>query len=622
MMKVLSDLGPWLKNYRRPYLYGAAATVLATAFQIIKPRLVQRALDSLEPAGDFGVPAGDFGVPAGDFGVPAGDFGVPAGDVGFSPDLSLLAFCACGMVLVMIGRGVFLFLTRRLIIFASRRIETDMRNDLFRHFQRFGPAFFHSRPTGDLMAVSTNDLAAVRQLLGPGIMYGVNTLVTGSFVIVNLLLISPMLTLISLTTLPVMAVVVFRFAGAIHRRFEKIQAQFGVLTARIQENLAGARVIRSYSQEEHEKELFAESNGEYVRLNRSYLLVHSAFRPAVIAIVGLGTLLMLFAGGRFIMDGKITVGGFTAFAMYLSMLVWPAIAVGWVTSLFQRGSASLKRIEKILETEPLIRDGEKALPLGDDLEEKGGRRIEIRDLSFRYTPEGQLVLNRVSAVIERGMTTAVIGPTGSGKTTLLNLLVRLYPAEEGAIFVDGREINTITLESLRDAFGFVPQETFLFSDTVGANISFARPEVTAHSVREVAEMAAFHEEIVALPDGYETLLGERGINLSGGQKQRTAIARALLKDPSALVLDDALSAVDTRTEEKILQNIKAFSRERTVIIVSHRISAVRHADQILVLRNGAIEERGRHDDLVRAGGIYAHMVEQQRLESEIEGPDA
>jgi ATP-binding cassette subfamily B protein len=538
----------------------------------------------------------------------------------------------------MIGRGFFLFLTRRLMIFASRHIENDLRNDFFRHLQRLTPGFYHANPTGDLMALATNDLAAVRQMAGPGIMYTVNTAVAGTFVIVNLLLISPLLTAACLATGPVMAFAVYRFGRAIHRRFERIQAQFGELTARTQENLAGVRVIRSYAREEIEKKLFEESNREYLRLNRNYVLIESAFRPAIMVIVGAGTLIMLFLGGRFIIEGRITLGEFTAFAIYLGILIWPAIAIGWVTGLFQRGSASMKRIQRVLETEPLVSDGPDAAAVDRD-----EHRIEIRDLSFRYSGDGPLVLKNITAAIEPGTTTAIVGPTGAGKTTLLNLLAHLYPVERGRILIGGRDINDVSLVSLRGLFGFVPQEVFLFSDTIESNIAFGvagcrsdggQPscgdgafdggegrdcgEVDDDSVATAARLAAFDEEVAEFPDGYATMLGERGINLSGGQKQRCAIARAVLKDPAILILDDALSAVDTRTEDRILENLKEAVQGRTAIIVSHRVSAVRHADQILVLRDGVIEERGVHDELVRAGGLYADMVEQQRLKSEIE----
>jgi len=586
-VKTLRDLKPYLMAYRRNYLLGALSVLLAAFFMVLKPRFVERAIDSL------------------------------GGEI----DLSFLALCAAGIVAAALARGFFLFLTRRFTIFASRRIENDLRDHIFEHIQKQTPSFFHENPTGDLMARATNDLAAVRLMVGPGIMYSANTVVSGSFVLVNLFLIETTLALITLAFLPVMGFAVYRFGRAIHWRFEKIQDQFGVVTARAQENLAGVRIIRSYVREEEERRLFQEANAEYVRLNRSYVLIESAFRPAIMLVVGLGFLLMLYMGGRYIITDRITEGEFLAFAIYLTMLVWPAISIGWVTGLFQRGSASMKRIQRVLDREPLVSDG----PDARSVDATGRLPIEIRDLNFRYSADGPLVLKEINLEIEPGSTTAIVGPTGAGKTTLLNLLIHLYPVERDRIFVGGRDINDITLDSLRDLFGFVPQEMFLFSDTIGNNIAFSvtddRPPSDSAldaDVAEAAAAAAFDGEVDALPDRYDTMLGERGINLSGGQKQRCGIARALLKDPVVFVLDDALSAVDAATEERILENLKEFGRQRTVIIVSHRVSAVRHADQIVVLRDGVIEERGRHTDLIEAGGLYADMVEQQRLKSEIE----
>ena len=586
-MKALRDLKPYLKAYRRKYILGAGAVLFAAFFMVLKPRFVERAIDSIE------------------------------GEV----DLSFLALCAAGIVAAALARGVFLFLTRRFMIFASRSVENDLRDHIFEHLQKQTPGFFHENPTGDLMARATNDLAAVRLMVGPGIMYSVNTLVSGTFVLVNLFLIESTLALVTLAFLPVMAFAVYRFGRAIHWRFEKIQDQFGVVTARAQENLAGVRIIRSYVREKEERRLFGEANAEYVRLNRNYVLIESAFRPAIMLVVGLGFLLMLYMGGRFVIIDPIAKREFLAFAIYLTMLVWPAISIGWVTGLFQRGSASMKRIQRILDRAPLVSDQSGARAVDD----ASRLPIEIRDLNFRYSAEGPLVLKEINLKIEPATTTAIVGPTGAGKTTLLNLLVHLFPVERDRIFVGGRDINDISIESLRQLFGFVPQEMFLFSDTIGNNIAFSFTDDAPPpdsdldaAIKASAAAAAFDGEVDSLPDRYDTMLGERGINLSGGQKQRCGIARALLKDPVIFVLDDALSAVDTETEDRILNNLKEVARQRTVIIVSHRVSAVRHADQIVVLRDGVIEERGRHDGLIEAGGLYADMVDQQRLKSEIE----
>jgi ATP-binding cassette subfamily B protein len=578
-LKLLNDLKPYLKRYRQSYLAGILCIALSTTLMIFGPRLVQVALDSLK------------------------------GGV----DLGFLGRCTAGILALTLGRAFFLFLTRRFMIFASRHIENDLRNDFFQHLQSLSPTFYHNNPTGDLMAVATNDLTAVRQVLGPGIMYSVSTLFSFLFITVNLLLISPLLTLLALGILPVMAFAVYRFGRAIHWRFEKIQDQFGTLTTRTQENLAGIRVIRSYVREDYEEELFERTNREYVNRNRGYVLVQSAFRPSLTAIMGLGTAAMLLVGGEMIIKTTITIGEFTAFSIYLTMLIWPAVAIGWVTGLFQRGAASMKRFQRITETVPIIKDEESSQAL---LEPEG--RIEIRDLSFRYRDDGPLVLENISATIEPGSTVAIIGATGSGKTTMVNLLARLYPLERGRIFVDGRDINDIELESLRGLFGFVSQEAFLFSDTIGKNIAFAEYDAEEEAIIAAADLASIGDQIREFPEGFDTMLGEKGINLSGGQKQRTAIARAVLKNPKILIFDDALSSVDTRTEEKILENLHRFAAGRTLILIAHRISTVRRADRILVLQNGTIKEEGTHESLIKQGGLYAELEEQQRLKSEIE----
>lgn len=577
--RLFKHLSPYLGRYRRPYVLGTLFIIASTICMICSPRLVQIALDSIKD-----------GV-----------------------DLDFLGGCALGIVGVILGRSAFLFFTRRFMIFASRHIENDIRNDFFRHLQVLPPAFFHANPTGDLMAVATNDLTAVRQVLGPGIMYSVSTLFSSVLILINLILINPWLTLMALAVLPFMALAVYRFGRSIHHRFEKIQEQFGAITSRTQESLSGVRVIRSYVQEEHEQLLFRKANREYVERNRGYVAIQSAFRPVLTAIMGLGTMILLLAGGEMIIREYITIGEFTAFSIYLTMLIWPAVAIGWVTGLFQRGAASMKRIQRVLDAVPEIRDEAAAGPL------KGAEgRIEIRDLSFRYAPDGPFVLKRINTIIEPGEFVAIIGATGSGKTTLVSLLARLFPVERGRILIDGRDINDISLASLRSLYGFVTQETFLFSDTIRNNIAFAVPDAAQEAVLPSARLARIHEEIEEFPKGYETLLGERGINLSGGQKQRTAIARAMLKDPKVLVLDDALASVDTRTEGRILDNIREFVRGRTLILIAHRISTVRHADRILVLLDGEVAEEGSHERLVRKGGLYANLNEQQRLKSEIE----
>jgi len=525
----------------------------------------------------------------------------------------VLGMCAAGIVGAALLRGVFLFLTRRWIIYASRHIEQDMRNDLFTHLLALSPSFYHENPTGDLMAVATNDLSAIRQMYGPGIMYSVSTFISGVFIIINMLLISPFLSLVALCVIPLMAITVYKFGSAIHSRFEKIQDQFGVVTSRTQENLAGIRVVRSYVREDNEKKLFERANWEYMDRNKTYVAIQSAFRPAITAVMGIGVILMLRIGGEMVIKKSLTFGEFTAFSIYMTLLIWPAVAIGWVTGLFQRGAASMKRLQKVLDTKPIIIDSTEAKTLIN-----GDTRIEIKDLTFRYSPDGPDVLKGINTVIEPGKTTAIIGPTGAGKTTLVNLLARLYPVAKNKIYLNGLDINNIKIKSLRELFGFVPQEAFLFSDKLENNIAFAVPDATEEDIVNAAKMSLIDDEIRAFPDQFKTMLGEKGINLSGGQKQRTALARAYLKDPKILILDDALASVDTKTEEGILENLKAYSKGRTVIMIAHRISTTRHADRILVMNEGTIIEEGTHFDLIEKGGVYADLNEQQRLKNEIE----
>ena len=578
-MALFRDLAPYLRAYRGAYLAGAACTVAASAFMIVAPRVVQYALDSLRS-----------GV-----------------------DAPYLGRCALLITASVAARGVFLFFQRRFMVFASRRIENDLRNDLFRRLQALSPSFFQENPTGELMAVATNDLSAVRQVLGPGIMYSVSTVVSGLFISVNLVLISPRLALLALAVLPIAAFAVYRFGASIHRRFAEIQEQFGRVTTRVQENLAGIRLIRAYAREESACARFEEENRAYVERNRGYVKVQSAFKPVLGAIMGGGVGVLLLVGGEMIMEEEITFGAFTAFALYFTLLTWPAVAVGWVTGIFQRGAASMKRLRRILHTESIVRDAPDARPLPP-----GPGGIEIRNLSFRYTPEGPLVLDRLSLSVKPGERVAIMGATGSGKSTLVKLLCRLYPVEPEKIFIDGHDITRVTLESLRACLGVVPQEPFLFSDTLRNNIAFADPDAPLEAVIRAAETAAVAHEIRTLPKGFDTRLGEKGVNLSGGQRQRTALARALLKDPRILVLDDALSSVDTRTEARILENLDTFTQGRTTLIVAHRVSTVRRADRIVVLHHGRIVESGTHSELLALKGRYADICEEQRLKREIE----
>jgi ATP-binding cassette subfamily B protein len=511
--------------------------------------------------------------------------------------------------------GVFRFLMRRIIIGASRGIEYDLRNDFFAHLQRLDLAYFQHHRTGDLMSRATNDLNAVRMMIGPAVMYSATTALTFVVGMVLMLSIDVRLTFVALLPLPLISVAVKYFGAVIHRRFERIQAQLSEISAMTQETLSGVRVVRAYGQEAFEAEKFRRANQEYVDRNRGLIRIQSLYYPIMGLLMGIGALLVLWLGSREVVAGRMTVGELVAFNSYLMMLSWPMIAFGWVTNLLQRGMASWNRMVEVLDTPPQITDAHATRQITSPEQINGD--IEFRHLTFTYA--GHPVLNDVSAVLPAGTTTAIVGATGSGKSTLLSLLPRLHDPPPGTVFLDGVDVREIPLPVLRGVIGFVPQEPFLFGATIAENIAFGAHAGQDHRerVEQGASIARLDKDVAAFPSRYDTTIGERGITLSGGQKQRTAIARALLVDPKILVLDDALSAVDTYTEEEILDRLRGTMRQRTSIIVSHRVSTVRHADQILVLDDGRIAERGTHEQLIAHNGVYADLYRKQLLEEEL-----
>ncbi len=576
---------PYLLRYKRQFLVGLACVVVTTIVQLLSPWVLKYAIDDLNR-------------------------GVTQG--------KLRLYAALLLGIAMVG-GTFRYLMRRIIIGVSRHLEYDLRNDFFAKLQQFPLGYYQARRTGDLMSRATNDLSAVRMMIGPSIMYSANTLILFVVAIVLMVSIDARLTLIALAPLPFVSISVKVFGSAIHRRFERIQAQLSDLSAVVQENLAGVRVVRAYRQELPEIERFRGANQEYVDRNRYLIRIQGFFYPSMSLFLGLGSLLVLWIGSGEVIRGRISLGSFVAFNAYLVMLSWPMIAFGWVTNMLQRGFASWKRMLEVFDTEPAIGDAEADGRLHDPSEIRGA--IEFRHLTFSY--DGHPVLDDVSVAIEPGQTVALVGATGSGKSTLISLLPRLHQPPPGTVFLDGVDVRRIPLHVLRGAIGFVPQEPFLFSDTIAENIAFGavdggRPAAAmADEVRRAAAIARLDKDVKDFAHGYETMVGERGITLSGGQKQRTALARAIMIDPPVLILDDALSAVDTYTEEEILARLRGVMRQRTSIIVSHRISTVRDADLILVLKDGRVAERGRHEELVELDGIYAELYRKQLLEEEL-----
>ena len=543
-----------------------------------------------------------------------------------------------GILLLIAGlAGYFRYQMRRIIISASRGVEYDLRNDFFAHLERLPVSFFQENRTGDLMSRATNDLSSVRMMVGPAVMYLANTMITAVVSLFLMFSLDVRLTLIVLLPLPIVSITVKWFGTAIHKTFEEVQEKLSDMSAVVQESLTGVRVVRAYRQELPEIARFRDSNLDYLRHNRRLSRLQGAFFPTMSLFLGISALLALWLGSRDGVSGRITVGELVAFNAYLAQLAWPMIAFGWVTNLLERGMASWKRMRTVMDTVPTVRDEHayQGLGIGDSgLEQSSVSRvrraglasqdpplageIEFRNLTFSYGDRA--VLKDVSFTVKAGETVAIVGATGSGKSTLVNLLPRLHNPPRGTVFIDGRDVRDIPLNELRGAIGFVPQEPFLFSDTLAGNVAFGVPRLEqehAERIEAAAAIARLDKDVKDFPQRYGTMVGERGITLSGGQKQRTAIARAVVTDPRILILDDALSAVDTYTEEEILSRLRGVMKSRTSLIISHRISTVRDADQIVVLDEGRVVEKGRHDELVQLGGYYADLYKKQLLEEEL-----
>lgn len=583
-MKSLRALIPYFRPYRRGILTGLVLVVVGNLFMLLGPYLLKEAIDALEA----------------------------------QLSSSLIVRYAFLIVLVAILAGISRYYMRELLNGISRRIETDLRNDLFGHLLRLPAQFYDSWRTGDLMSRATNDVLAVRMVAGPAIMYAVNTATVSTLALLLMIWIDPVLTLLAMIPLAILPAAVFLFGRQIHDRFEKIQSQFAELSNYSQEFLSSIRIVKAYTQEEAQVRRFAELNEEYLDRNMSLARVWGAFHPSLILLTGIGAVILLWYGGGLVISGRITVGDFVAFGFYLTLLSWPMIALGWVTNLFQRGAASMRRINKLMSVVPSIAEDPSPLPIGSV---RG--RVELRDVSFRYPDTERWVLKDISLIIEPGQTAAIVGQTGSGKSTIVRLLSRLYDATEGAVFFDGADVRRLPLAVVRDAVSVVPQESFLFSMPLKRNIALhGAEEADVERLMEAVDIAHLTEALAVLPEGIDTHLGERGINLSGGQKQRATLARALYRDTPVLILDDALSAVDSVTESAILHELRQYMRGRTSILISHRVSAVRDADVIFVLEEGQLVEQGRHRELLELDGVYKRLLERQLLSEEIEREEA
>ncbi|MEL6610834.1 MAG: ABC transporter ATP-binding protein [Bacteroidota bacterium] len=616
---MLRRLNVYLWRYKHLMIPGLLCALVSAAFTLLVPNVVRQAVDAVPRMVD----------------LHALYQGTPVSGYAYAQFTYTLVLGAAVILGFSLLSGVFIFLMRRTVVVASRHIEFDLRNVLYDHLQRLGRPFYSQTPTGDVMTRATSDIEKVRRYVGPALMYAVRAVAVTATALIVMLLISPTLTFWALTPMPLLAIAIFFVSQLIHTRTDRQQAQYSALTSRVQEALSGIRVVKAYVREDHEAKRFERESVGYQHRALDLALVETAFRPTMVVLIGTSTLLVVWVGGKLAIEGAITLGNIAEYIIYVAILTWPVASLGFVINMIQQARASWSRLVHILDRTPVIRDGDQTdtgirTIEGQITFEGVGFRFDALDNEARALPvggdgapadgkgtrpaEAPMVLRDLSFDVPAGTTLGIVGRTGAGKTTLVELIPRLLDAAEGRVLIDGRDVRTVPLDVLRQSIGYVPQEVFLFSDTIGHNIAFGKLDATDNEIRQAAVEADLLGNIEDFPEDFRTRVGERGITLSGGQKQRTAIARALIRRPPILIFDDALSAVDTQTEARILANLRQQFGQRTVVVVSHRISAVQDADQILVLDDGRIAERGTHADLVEHGGIYAEMHRKQLLE--------
>lgn len=579
-MRNFKTIWPFIREHKWMYLFGFIWILVTDLFQLITPRILGNITDAFQ------------------------------GGMMSSQKLLWYTLIIIGIAL---GVAIFRFLWRWFIIGTSRKLEYHIRNQFFNHLQKLSTNFFNHHKTGDLMAHATNDINSIRMAMGPGLIFAFDSLFLTITTISILLSINVKLTILSLIPMPILTLIVLKFGKLIHNRFRIVQDAFAKLTDRVQENFAGIRIVKSFVQEEMEIKKFTDSNQYNMDVNMNLVRIWGMFHPLIEILAALSFVIILSYGGRLVILGELSLGNFIAFYSYLGLMTWPIMAIGRVINIFQRGAVSMERINNILFTRPEIHDYSDTV---DDHLVQG--KIEFKNLTFKYAKNQNPVLKNIDLTIDKGQSLAIVGRTGSGKTTLVNLLLRLFNTQRGQLFIDGVDINKIPLQTLRQNIGYVPQDNFLFSTTIKNNLSFAFAESSQDQVERAAKIAQIYENIDEFPDKFETLVGERGVTLSGGQKQRTSIARAIIKDPKILILDDSLSAIDTQTEEKILHELKKLMKNRTSIIISHRISTIKDADQIIVLEKGEIIEKGTHDQLLENQGLYNYLYQKQLLEERLE----
>lgn len=593
-MRSLSQLNKYFWRYKTRFLLGVIFVTASNFYAILPPKIVRITFDLLREVSYI-----------------APHFkNTPFSDIATETFLSIWIFFGGLIVASAIFKGVFMFLMRQTIVIMSRFIEYDLKNDIYNHYQNLSLAFFKRNNTGDLMARITEDVSKVRMYLGPAVMYAINLTVLFSLVIYNMIQVSPTLTAYVLTPLPILSFTIYHVSRMINIRSEKVQRQLSVLSTFVQETFSGIRILKAYAKEDVWGNTFNEETEKYKETSLELVKINALFFPTMLILIGLSTILTVYVGGKESMAGNITTGNIAEFIIYINMLTWPVAAIGWITSIIQRAAASQTRINEFLSTEPEI------INLNNELSEIGGN-IDFKNVELIYPDSGIKALDNVEFSVKQGESLAILGRTGSGKSTIASLITRTYDSTDGEVLIDGKPIEKLNLNSLRSNIGYVPQDVFLFSETIGSNIAFGVDSDTdKEAIHTAAKQADIYDNIIDFPLGFDTHIGERGITLSGGQKQRISIARAIIKDPQILIFDDCLSAVDTETEEKILGHLKDLMQGKTTVIISHRVSSVKHADQIIMLDKGKIIERGTHEELVKAEGAYFSLYQKQLLEED------